>query len=90
MLGCFCLFTNTTISTSLALALLASGLVVILVVANSDRLVVFSSLSSLQCLIFRFVAAMMTSFATFFLRLPLSLLTLFFFAGSGGRSTGRL
>ena len=47
MLGCFCLFTNTTLSASLALALLAPGLVIILVVVNSDRLVIFSPLSSL-------------------------------------------
>ena len=47
MLGCFCLLTNTTLSASLALALLAPGLVVILVVVDSDRLVIFSSLSSL-------------------------------------------
>ena len=47
MLGRFCLFTNTTLSASLALALLAPGLVIILVVVNSDRIVVSSSLSSL-------------------------------------------
>ena len=47
MLGYFYLFTNTTLSASLALALLAPGLVVIFVVVNSDRLVIFSPLSSL-------------------------------------------
>ena len=45
MLGRFCLFTNTTLSAALALALLAPGLVVILVVVTA-----IGSLFSLRCL----------------------------------------